>query len=382
MATNMLTANEEALRKIGKANRIASQALLDHAIGASFFSLAFLVIPKQWHGVMDGNPYNGKEVFAHHMSTRNKDTGAPWAFKAKIMYVTTNGDVQVKWASGDTKIVLVCKRHVWPMPADRVRAPLIIPTSIMFGGALAPKAMGAAQRIVAQAPAVAVAKVAVAKVAEVVAKVAKVAAGGPKVSAVSKAPEVGGKRQANEEVHDREPKQYKVTAPTTFDTNHPAANKVSAWCQQVKNYRQNVSDGKFPSDVCYDMLEKAHAEAVKNIAEIKQRLEKALKKVVEDKAVSAQLLAEAKSATSQAVQDLAKSTGLVADANKRNAALTSEVDALKKRLIKAQKAAAAAVAQLEREGLQRDARGRQLPPKRFSSRHEACAAHCDPVNRG
>jgi len=129
-------------------------------------------------------------------------------------------------------------------------------------------------------------------------------------------------------------------------------------------------------------LEKDHANQVKIIAQIKKQLGDALKKMENDKAASAQLLAAAKSATSQAVQDLAKSTGLLTDANKRNAALVAEVGALKKRLLKAQKAAAAAVAQLEREGLQREARGRQLPPKRFSIRHEACAAHCDPVNRG
>jgi len=380
MATTMRTPNAEALEKIGKLNQRATQKGLDLALGGTMFNRAPLVVPKNWHGVMTGNPFVETIVFAHHKYKENQDNKAvPWAFPAKITHIETNGDVRVRWTGGTT-INLVCKRHVWLFPADRVKAPLIIPTSIMFGGALAPQASGAAYRLVAQAPAVVVAEAAAAGVAKVVAPAAKV----PKVPVVApaaKMPKVGEKRRADEDVEHMEPEPYKVTAPSTFDTECPAAGKVSAWRQEVQNFRQDVSDGKFPKDVCYDRLEKDHANQVKIIAQIKKQLVDALKKMENDKAASAQLLAAAKSATSQAVQDLAKSTGLLTDANKRNAALVAEVGALKKRLLKAQKAAAAAVAQLEREGLQRDARGRQLPPKRFSSRHEACAAHCDPVNR-
>ena len=397
MATTTRKPSAEALEKIGKANQCAMQEKLDLALGGKMFDKPPLSIPKQWYGVMDGNPYRKIKVFAHlHKKTNKDDKAVPWAFRARIVHVETNGDLRVKWSdSGETN--LVCKRHVWPVPADRARAPLIIPTNIVFGGALEPNASGAAYRLVGQAPAVVVAEagavgvakvvapakvpVVAAKVPVVAAKVPVVAAKVPVVAVAKAAANVGEKRRADEEAEDMESEPYKVTAPSTFDTECPAAGKVSAWRQEVKNYCQKVSDGKFPSDVSYEMLEKDHANQVKLIAQIKKQLGDALKKMENDKAASAQLLTAAKSATSQAVQDLATSTGLLTDANKRNAALVAEVGALKKRLLKAQKAAAAAVAQLEREGLQRDARGRQLPPKRFSSRHEACAAHCDPVNR-
>ena len=161
------------------------------------------------------------------------------------------------------------------------------------------------------------------------------------------------------------------------------------WCIYVEGgkeasalaMRTNVESGKFPGDVRYDLLVKAHALAVRDIAEIKDRIKVALDKVSKAAGVSAQLLADANVATTNAKQEAARSAELLVEANKRNSVLTSEVAVLHKRLHKAQVAAAAAVKQLEEEGLQRGSRGRQLPPPRFSSRNEACAAHQDPTDR-
>jgi len=394
MATIPRTANEKALDKVGKANQRAAQAAFDKAIGGDFFDKAPLVIPKVYWGVVNGNPYIGKKVFAYHSRHQNGEGDVPWAFKANITYIHPIGDVEVEWKNGETKFNLICKRHVWPVPAGHAVAPFVKPTGIVFGGALAPKAAATAQRVVTTMVPVLMVAAAVAAVAGRVEQAEVHAKAGAKRKAGKE--KAGDQRKQHkvmppdvldttspddEQTAAEEPKQYKDTAPDVFNTRFPGASKVSDWCQEVKIYRQNVIDGKFPSDVCYDKLEQAHALDVKNIAEIKERLKLALAKVTKDVAVSAQLLADANTATGNAVEKVAQSAKLLDEANKRNAVLTSNVATLQKRLDKAQKAAAAAVDQLYKEGLQRGSRGRQLPPKRFSVRHEACAAHQDPVDR-